>query len=225
MEDYRRKIKEHFESLPQFAGMVASDYLFWGIGLAVYILGGLLSFANGAGIAAGILEPVGLWVLYFGIVLAFIKKDDIGLMISLGSVAVYNLVLFIVLLAAFRAAPIGQIINFIVYGLLFFFAWKASSAKQQSDIKRAQQSGAAAICPTCGAAIPQGAAFCQVCGAKAPQAPRCPRCGEMLAPGAGFCPKCGAKLGDTAAGSICPACRAAVGPDDVFCPVCGTKLK
>lgn len=54
----------------------------------------------------------------------------------------------------------------------------------------------AAVCPECGAQVPEGAKFCMSCGAKQEARPLfCPECGTKCAPGAKFCMNCGTKIG------------------------------
>ncbi len=53
----------------------------------------------------------------------------------------------------------------------------------------------ASLCPSCGAALPEGAKFCPGCGKPAAQKRTCPVCGAAPAvEGARFCAECGAPL-------------------------------
>lgn len=53
--------------------------------------------------------------------------------------------------------------------------------------------GAGATCPSCGAAVGNGAKFCSQCG-KPLSAKFCPNCGTALSGSPKFCPECGQKI-------------------------------
>lgn len=235
MTGYRKTIKEHFESIPTFKRLLDIDFIFWGLGLALSVLGGCLTFVVPA--AGGAISGVGTWMAYFGIVLAFIKKNDWGLMIPLLGLAIFDVILFIVTIAmssgygSFGAAaiPIALLFDTLAYGILFILAYRASDSLKNAEIKRAQEAAllsqqmksmGGAVCASCGAVIAGDAQFCNTCGAKRPEQKKCPCCGNALEEGAGFCNKCGAKV---VVMVKCPACGKDVSADDLFCPGCGAK--
>ena len=55
----------------------------------------------------------------------------------------------------------------------------------------AQPYSPAAVCPQCGASVPQGSKFCLSCGVKMAGPAVCAGCGKPLPANAKFCPECG----------------------------------
>ncbi len=80
-----------------------------------------------------------------------------------------------------------------------------------------------AICPNCGAAIPQNSKFCPECGSKVERLGEnemiCPHCGSKTHKGK-FCMECGMPLV-----SKCPKCGSELSENAKFCPECGEKIK
>ncbi len=79
-----------------------------------------------------------------------------------------------------------------------------------------------AVCPACGAPLPENAKFCLECGTKIEKTDEnkivCPECGKTVAKGK-FCPECGHKFQTT-----CPNCGKDVPTGAKFCLECGEEL-
>ena len=221
MQNYRKVLKEHFESIPQFKKLMELDTVFWGIGLLISIIGETAAFYIGGALASTILVPLGFWMMWFGIALAFIKKHDLGIVLPFGIMAIFDFIMIIVL-AVLGASVWTALLNAIAYAVLFYFAYQASVYKKKAAEHRVSSG---AVCGKCGASIPAGAAFCPACGAEKPAAPACPACGQPVQEGAEFCDKCGARLTKKADERFCPTCGAAIKSGNLFCPTCGTSLQ
>lgn len=224
MKEYRIALKSHFEAIAGFKKCMDIDFVFWGIGLVFMVLG---SFVGN--VAGDVITGIGTWMLYFGMALAFIKKNDLGLLIITGTLTVVYLVVFIIG-AANGLAVLSLIFNTIAFGTLFILAYKASDAAKKAEIKRTREamkaSKANAVCKSCGAVLAADAQFCPACGQKVPEPARCPQCGASIAEGVAFCDKCGAKLLEEKqeASVVCINCGAALTDENAFCPACGQKV-
>ena len=170
--------------------------VFWALGTVLVVLGQFIVFANS--ICADLFSGLGFWIMWFGILLAFVKKEEYGLLIPFGAVSVTYLVIFIIVLV-YHALSLSSIIHFFAYGALFFLAFKHSTVKKRMDNNKAQsmtnyqniQGGY--ICPNCGSVMPQEAQFCTVCGTKKAAQKFCSNCGRPLMDSDVFCPGCGMK--------------------------------
>ena len=230
MKNYKKELKNHFDSNPTWGKLVDTDYLFWGIGLGVLVLCDFLAFSASVSAVATAFASLSLWVMWFGIFLAYIKDDELGMIIPTGVMSIVYLIMFIILAGKYHSVSASALINVIVYGFIAFYIWFSSDLRIKVDQRRIQQAQVAMPtikCPNCGNSVMAGSAFCPVCGAKVPELRKCPRCGEVMAPGTQFCTKCGFKYDDQNAqpAMTCPNCHAPVTPGDDFCKVCGTKLK
>ena len=202
MSDYRKAIKEHFEAIPALQGMLAVNYVFYGIGLVLYIIGGFLT----SYIAADLLICFGLLLIGFGLFLSFVKRDDLSVMIIFFVYAFFQLVFFIYTLVAGRGyvIPISRLLYLAVAVFLGILALKSSgklSEMQRRKIEQTaammqqmQQQASMSRCPNCGAAMAPQAQFCPACGAKKPEPMKCPSCGAPASEQDTFCNSCGAKL-------------------------------
>ncbi|MBD5082336.1 MAG: SPFH domain-containing protein [Ruminococcaceae bacterium] len=80
-----------------------------------------------------------------------------------------------------------------------------------------------AVCPKCGAELPENAKFCLSCGEKIqttdPNMIVCPGCGKTVPKGK-FCFECGYKF----ASNVCPKCGANLPEGAKFCLECGEKI-
>jgi RNA polymerase subunit RPABC4/transcription elongation factor Spt4/cell division protein FtsL len=52
----------------------------------------------------------------------------------------------------------------------------------------------------------------------------CPSCGAQVGPGKKFCPECGGKLDAAPASKACASCGAQIPADVKFCPECGSPV-
>ena len=180
MDNYREALKSHFVGNPKYATIMNLEYAWWGGGLALMLVGGLIAmFVYGSvpNTIGTLLEQVGFWAVLFGVVVAFVKKSDLGVIFGAGGAAVISLIFFIITLANSGGYyfPITMLINIIVFVLIALFAYLKSDIKQRNDVMRVQQMNVFAkrhaplpSCPTCGAPVPQGSAFCPNCGTPAP---------------------------------------------------------
>jgi uncharacterized OB-fold protein len=233
MQEYRKTIKEHFESKPFWRSLLAIDWLFWGGGIVLSSLGGALASVTYH--AAAPLNAVGDWTLLFGLVLAFMKKSDLGLIIGTAGIALETVVMII--LSALRGVVgYSSIFGVLVYGTRFVAELVTSDTMKQAKLNRARQAALptqiqppmqpqttiGVICASCGAMILGDSMFCNACGAKRPEQRKCSACGSEVANGAQFCNKCGASMD---AQTVCPSCGKTVTAADMFCPGCGAKTR
>ena len=196
MNELRDKAKEEMGKIPFFNSCLNMSTLFWGLGTVLLVLGQFIIFANA--ICADLFSGFGFWLMWFGILLAFVKKEEYGLLIPFGAASATYLVVFIILLAN-RALSLSSIIHAFCYGALFYLAFKYSTIKKRMDNNKAQsmtnyqniQGGY--ICPKCGSVMPPEARFCTVCGTEKAAQRFCPGCGRPLTDGDIFCPGCGMK--------------------------------
>lgn len=179
MEQYRKAIKEHFESKSGWRALLKVDFLFWGGGIVLSSLGGAMSATSYP--AASTLNALGGWALLFGLALAFIRKNDWGLMIGTAGIALENVAMIIV--QALRGVVgYGTIFDAIAYGLLFAAVLLTSDVMKQAKENRLRQAElrarqqppvhnqfeAGAFCTSCGAPHPVQSRFCPQCGTRIP---------------------------------------------------------
>ncbi len=229
MQEYRKTIKEHFESKPGWKSLLTIHWLFWGLGIVLCSLGGALSSVTYH--ASAPLNAVGDWTLIFGLVLAFIKKSDWGLIIGTAGITLENVAMIIVV-ALRGVVGYGPIFGVLVYGALFVAAIVTSDIRKQAKLNRARQvpqysqmqpqTTGGVSCASCGALIPGDAMFCNACGAKRPEQKKCVACGALMPDDAVFCNACGAGAEEK---NACPSCGKNISPADTFCPGCGAKSK
>ena len=184
MSDYRKALKEHFESIPAFNSMLKVNYIFYGLGLLFLILASIISISSNA---------LGTLLLLFGLFLCFVRKDDMGIIISMSVFGLLELIMFIVSLVTFR----GFIIQFsyLLYTgaavWLLVLALRSSGLVKQMQ-SRQQAAAGARSCVSCGASIAADTNFCPACGAQ--QTVKCPQCGATVSSADEFCGGCGNKL-------------------------------
>ena len=246
MAAYRMAIKEHFESIPRWKTILDSAAIFWGVGLGLYVLGGCLVVAL-MGIGA-LLNSIGLWMAIFGLVAAFIKQDERGLVVTTGGLALFNLIFFIIFLARSGMGDFSLLISMLVFGSLFMIAYRSSGIKKNIEMKRAQEASIRAQQMQQMQAQQMQMQQMQAQAQQAQpigrpgQAPQmwaagtapgavCVSCGAALIDGAVFCNKCGAKQPEqqeaqaatAASGAVCVSCGAELIDGAVFCNKCGAK--
>ena len=196
MNEVREKAREEMAKIPFLNSCMNMSTLFWGLGTALLVLGQFIIFANA--ICADLFSGLGFWIMWFGILLAFVKKEEHGLLIPFAVTSATYLVVFIILLV-FRALSLSSIIHCACYAGLFFLAFRHSTVKRKMDNNKAQSMSnyqniqGGYICPNCGAVMPQEANFCTVCGTKKTERRFCTGCGRPLMETDLFCPGCGMK--------------------------------
>ena len=83
MKEYRKALKDHFEAIPWMKSLIGIDFVFYGVGLLLLVLTACLSMSASATLM-DLLNGIGMISFLFGLFLAFVKKDDLGIMISAG---------------------------------------------------------------------------------------------------------------------------------------------
>ena len=199
MKDYRDVLKEHFGSRSPWKSLLGIDYVFYGVGLLFLILSACLM--NTYGVWYDMFGTLGLLCVVFGLFLAFIKKDEWGMLITTGVCALYYLVMFIVIAVQssryIGLLQISELLYALVFGGLFALALMTSSvlkmAKQRRAVTMQANNSAVRKCSVCGAPMKADAMFCPNCGAKQ-EKPKCPSCGAPVSENDSFCNNCGTKL-------------------------------
>ena len=191
MSDDRKALKEHCESIPAFNSMLKVNYIFYGLGLLFLILASIISISSVT--ASDLFNALGTLLLLFGLFLCFVRRDDMGIIISMSVFGLLELIMFIVSLVTFR----GFIIQFsyLLYTgaavWLLVLALRSSGLVKQMQ-SRQQVAAGARTCVSCGASIAADTNFCPVCGAQ--QTVKCPQCGATVSSADEFCGGCGNKL-------------------------------
>ena len=213
MKEYRRAIKEHFESRTPLHSLLSLDAVFYGVGLLFLFLTGFSLLR----VPTDLFSALGFWLFWFGIILAFIRKGDVSLTIGLGIYTLLNFIQFIMICATSSYGFLGftTLFNTGVGTLLlvltvrdadFFKEYQkrekaAAQYQQQYSAEYKQKSSQdsddlgsqfPAWCPECGSAVDQNTKFCPHCGHKMPEANRCPKCGSPIPAGSTTCIVCGA---------------------------------
>lgn len=149
MKDYRDVLKEHFGSRSPWKSLLGIDYVFYGVGLLFLILSACLM--NTYGVWYDMFGTLGLLCVVFGLFLAFIKKDEWGMLITTGVCALYYLVMFIVIAVQssryIGLLQISELLYALVFGGLFagaddFQRAEDGQAAPRSDHAGQQQCGA-----------------------------------------------------------------------------------
>lgn len=196
MNDFRDVTREKMAEVPFLNSCLNMSTVFWMLGTILYVLGQFIIFANA--ICSDLFIGLGFWIMWFGVLLAFVKKEENGVMIPFAACSATFLIMFIVVLVH-RGLSLSSLIHCLVYGALCYFAFKHSTLKKKMDNNRAQsmtnyqniQGGY--ICPNCGSVMPADARFCTVCGTQRALQRFCPGCGRQLTEMEAFCPGCGLK--------------------------------
>lgn len=213
MKEYRRSIKEHFESCTPLRSILPLDAVFYGVGLLFLFLTGFSLLR----VPTDLFSALGFWLFWFGIVLAFIRKGDISLTIGLGIYTLLNFIQFIMICATSVYGFLGftSLLNTAVGTLLLVLTirdadfYKDYLERQKTAAQYQLQYSAEygqkpsqdsddlgsqfpAWCPECGSAVDQNTKFCPHCGQKMPEANRCPKCGSPIPAGSTTCIVCGA---------------------------------
>lgn len=213
MKEYRRAIKEHFESCTPLRSILPLDAVFYGVGLLFLLLTGFSLLR----VPTDLFSALGFWLFWFGIVLAFIRKGDVSLTIGLGIYTLLNFIQFIMICATSVYGFLGftSLLNTAVGTLLLVLTirdadfYKDYLERQKTAAQYQPQYSAEygqkplqdsddlgsqfpAWCPECGSAVDQNTKFCPHCGHKMPDANRCPKCGSPIPAGSTTCIVCGA---------------------------------
>lgn len=254
MQEYRRALKDHFESQPYMHNLFMADIILFGVGL-LFLLFHEFSIIR---VNSDVFFALGFWFFWIGIVLSFIKKSDVSLSIGLGLYALLYLVEFIIS-CVHSAGQYGgfygfsPLCNVIVALFLLTLSVRGSEYYQQyleqqkalllfaqSAPKPQKPSQGMIRCPKCGGAIGQNTKFCPHCGYKIPEVKRCKQCESPLPENTSFCVICGAKAESEENGpkaetngvkleageekKLCLSCGAEIAGNTKFCTKCGSKL-
>ncbi len=215
MQDYRRSIKNYFESKPYMRDLLMVDIIFCGLGL-LFLLFYEFSIIR---VNSDVFFALGFWFFWIGIILSFIKNCDINLTIGLGLYAVLYFVKFIIscVCSAYGYGFYGfsALFNVVVASFLLILIIKGSDYYQKhleskkaalkplqcAPVPKSHEPARKMIrCPQCEGLIRQDAKFCPTCGYKIPDMKRCKQCGSPLSENTGFCVVCGAKIETEASG-------------------------
>lgn len=203
MNDLRQSIKQHFESNPRALQILNLEYMFVFGGVALAIIGMLMQtfFTYGiAGTFGSLFSTIGIWGLIVGVIIAFIRRDDNIITVSLFVMAgvylikfIINLVNVIDYLAYGVSFPISPLINAVLFGLAgFIFARFAAPRPNygmygQQPYRRPMGQQAPGFGRTAAPNVQPGM------GGFAASANRCVNCGVSLDVGDAFCTSCGTK--------------------------------
>ncbi|MFV0464789.1 MAG: zinc ribbon domain-containing protein [Lachnospiraceae bacterium] len=201
MEKFRKILSEQAESDPVCKKILGLNYIFWSLGLILYIVGGSLTWISQ--VTADILGSMGIWILVFGLIAAFIKKNDWGLLISTCCASLFNLVMFILMILLSKMIRIDYMIHAFGFAIVFIIVLRASDFMKEAELRKAQeaalfarqmQSAGGTVCASCGFIFIGDTAFCPKCGAKHQESVSCKTCGAVIKDNDQFCPKCGTSL-------------------------------
>ncbi len=204
MKEVQTSLKAYFNSLSFYRGLMAVDFVVYGLGFVLLIVGSFVSVVNEAFVNLGII------LFWAGLVFGFAKKDDIGLTIGLSAYMLFFLVMFILYLAgAFYVHffAFGTLCHVIIALLLLISTIRGSDyyKRYQQNKQLAIQANAAQVamvaqkaqsifCASCGKPLGTDSVFCPTCGAKQADKKFCPKCGTEAAGTAVFCSKCGVSM-------------------------------
>lgn len=226
MKEYRKAIKDYFTGIAIIKKLMGIDPVIWGVGLVFVVT----SYYVGP-LAGGILLGIGIWVLMFGMALAFIKKNDLALLIITGVMTLNYLV--VIVLSAINGlldtAAIFHMLGFAAVGYLCFndsyFADRIKQAKQLKLEQKQQRERELLELERAKQVIREQQELERAKQAATEQqaegAVECAGCGAMLANDSKFCPVCGLRV---SVKKICPNCGQTVSPTAAFCDKCGTRL-
>lgn len=254
MQDYRRALKDHFESQPLMRILFMADIILFSVGL-LFLLFYEFSVIT---LNSDVFFALGFWFFWIGIVLSYIKKSDVSLSIGLGVYSLLYLVKFII--ACVHSAGgyggfygLTPLCNLIVALFLLTLSVRGSEYYQQyleqrkalllltrSASKPKQPSQGMFRCPQCSSDLGQNTKFCPYCGYKIPEVKPCKQCESPLSEHMSFCVICGAKVeseenepkSDTngvklEAGEekkLCSSCGTEISGNTKFCTKCGSKI-
>ena len=222
MNKVQAALNEYFNSKGFFKTAMNIDYIWYGLGAVLLLVGAVFAFPG-----SNILAILGLYLFWAGVVVGFAKKNDIGLTIAFCAYALIFFVAFIIsfvqvftLAAVMLTSVFTNLIHIAVATLLLICVIKRSEFYARHQVIKQQQAAAYA------AAQAQAAAYAasQVKADYTPPAARsCTVCGSPLAPDAMFCPKCGSRQ-EIVLPAACPNCGAELKDGAAFCVKCGTKV-
>lgn len=183
MPEYRRAIRDHFENTPGFRSLLPLAAVFLGVGLLFLLLTGFGLLR----VHTDLFAAFGFWMFWVGAGLAFIRRDDAGLILGLGGYALLNLILFFTAIARAHGSFTGftPLFNAAAGGLFAYLAAREAgylsvtpegapepknspyAAPEESAQTPPDASGTARrVCPVCGAELRGDVRFCTHCGAK-----------------------------------------------------------
>ncbi|OLN31728.1 zinc ribbon domain-containing protein [Desulfosporosinus metallidurans] len=208
MQDYRRALKDHFESQPLMRNLFMADIILFSVGL-LFLLFHEFSIIT---LNSDVFFALGFWFFWIGIVLSYIKKSDVSLSIGLGLYALLYLVKFIIA-CVHSAGGYGGFYGFsplcnVIVALFFLSLSVRESEYYQQYLEqkkallllaqrapKAQEPEQGMIrCPKCDGTIGLNTKFCPHCGNKIPELKRCKQCESPLPENPSFCVICGAKV-------------------------------
>lgn len=184
MQEYRRVLKEHFEKQPVFRSLLSLDAVFYGFGLLFL----LLSWFNLSHIPTDFFDAIGIWLFWFGILLAFIRKGDVSLTVGLGIYTLLDFIRFIVACNRFGASYSFDALFGTGIGILLLVL-----TIQNSDFYLKYRENSDRDAPYSPQFNPINTTPPDIQPSESPEHGRvlCPNCGKYIALKEKFCPYCG----------------------------------
>jgi len=205
VSNVQNSLKDYFNSKPFFRGAMAIDFVIYGLGFVLMVVGSFVLQIAEAFVNLGII------MFWAGIVFGFAKKNDIGLTIAFSAYGLFNLLILILALArpyGYSFFSFGSLCHVIIATLLLIATirgaeyYKKYQQNKQLVVQAAaaqvamasQQNGFIRNCVSCGAPLEGAAIFCSKCGTKQQEKQFCPHCGAEISGNSAFCSKCGGGL-------------------------------
>lgn len=235
MQEYRKKLKEHFENNHVIGGLLKSDFILYGFGLLFIIFSAWSIIV----IRTDLFSALGFWLFWIGISFAYIGKNDLTLSIGLGG---YILVYFVVFIKAcinsanhggfyginalLNIAVVGYFLALTIHDSDYFKKYMQNKSKPSDNVIKPSagfDSSEEIICPNCARAIGSGTPFCPYCGTAFEDA-RNDTSSELLFEESGINSDGLSEAMDSDK-LICPSCGNKIIPGKKFCTHCGAKTQ
>ncbi|MDD5016722.1 MAG: hypothetical protein PHO15_01320 [Eubacteriales bacterium] len=192
-KNFLNAAKAYLNSVP-FLKFLLSSYIYvFGLGGLLYLLGAFFGYG-----VSNFMSPIGIILMYAGLVLTIVQEDVITLLITSGVISIGSLIAWIVALAgtAYGFSVYGYNYGFSIGGgfsfgpFLYFLIFGAIAVLVLVKSEKLKQMRAEAQARAQVQAQAQAQAQAQMRTQAAGTA--CPRCGAFIPVTAGFCPSCGA---------------------------------
>ncbi len=244
MQNYRLAIKNRFENIQFAQNLLATDFIFSGLGILFLFFHEFSVVTT----SSDIFIALGFWLFWFGIALGFVKKNDINLIGGLGLYSVIYLVKFIQACNSsssyygygfYGYSALGNLIVALSLAVLavraseYFIRWSQQRKASLVLLQNVTRPMETVYCSKCDSAMKQGSTFCSNCGHKNIELKHCKHCNAPLIGNTKFCDSCGARVAPKTVESItktndetekvCSSCGAPLATNTKFCTKCGNK--